>query len=137
MLFCCHVLDSHTLVMSGSNPASSLAKGLTTLCTPITILLVISMTLKRVFVVDPDRCYFYKGAWIQRGHTEVRDDATIEERVSDLEIHFYELNNLLISIWGYFQPPKSPEEQVLVDQLMKFCRDTHEKLRGMPPLENG
>ena len=58
----------------------------------------------------------------------MKTERYLEDRVRYLELHFAELNDLLIEIWGHFQPPSSPEEQVLVGKLMKLCRDLSEEI---------
>ena len=57
-------------------------------------------------------------------------DRTIEQRVLDIEIHLSEINDLLIELWGHYQPELSSEEQAIVDKLMKLCRDRYEEQRS-------
>ena len=82
------------------------------------------MPIKKVFKPNPDWCYFEKGKWIERGYkTWVDADNTLEERIFNLELHFSELNDLLIECWGNYQPEMSPEMKSLVDKIMLVARD--------------
>jgi len=77
----------------------------------------------RKFVPIPDRCYFEKGKWIERGYHTYINDITIEERIENLECLFDEIHYLFIEIWNHYQPEMSPELREMMDKLMKICRD--------------
>jgi hypothetical protein len=86
------------------------------------------MKYKRVFIIDPERCHFYKGEWIERGHTTLVNEQSLEDRMLDLEIQFGELNKLLVDVWAHFQPLPTPEDQEMVNKIMKLCQDMHDEL---------
>jgi hypothetical protein len=87
-----------------------------------------TMVIKKVFVPEPEMCYFYKGKWVERGYNKYVDDGTIEDRMLDLELQFRELNSLLIDIWGHYQPEMSDEMRESLGKIMKLCRDYSEEI---------
>jgi len=84
--------------------------------------------IKKIFVPEPDMCYFYKGKWVERGYNRYVNTRTIIERVEDLENQFNELNKLLIDIWGNYQPEMSIEMKESLGEIMKLCRDYSDEL---------
>ena len=52
----------------------------------------------------------------------------LHKRAEDLEIYLYEIDHLLVELWGHLNPDTDPEVQKIVNKLMECAREIAGKL---------
>ena len=52
----------------------------------------------------------------------------LHKRAEDLEIYLYEIDHLLVELWGHLNPDTDPEVQKIVNDLMGYAREIADKL---------